>query len=161
LRIDDAMQNGGFSRRKRSFKSIGKVLGAQDAFSESPWRTIYASSSMSCSEVSAAASRFAFRMAGNPNSFTGTISRAGACGLRSSPANRRWSRPRHSPVPSATRAPRLACRRRLSRLACDPRIRQADRTVWFVSQTGIPRTMWASPEIITGPVLHAACPSRV
>ena len=44
------------------------------------WQTAFASSSMSCSEVSAAASRFAFRMAGNPNSSIGTMSRPGACG---------------------------------------------------------------------------------
>ena len=33
------------------------------------WQTAFASSSMSCSEVSAAASRFAFRMAGNSRFF--------------------------------------------------------------------------------------------
>ena len=61
----------------------------------------------------AALSRSGFLMAG-ANSSTGTTSLAAGCGRTCSPANRRWNRPGRSRGRSGTRAPRLACRRRLS-----------------------------------------------
>ena len=52
---------------------------------------------MSCSEVSAAASRFALPMAGNQSSSISMMYRTGACGRISSRVNRLWSWPERLP----------------------------------------------------------------